>query len=267
MAYIDPLDPTTPADSDFAGQGDDKIREFKRAILQRLGSFFANTDADPLVPKNASVPGAAIVGESITAAQIAANAVGTAEIADGAVTAAKLAGGAATPPDNSITNAMLQDNAVTAGKLAADSVTSDKIGTGAVGADEIADGSVGRAEIAATTKDHLVYVQTGTFEFPAGSNIPSPGNLRARINLDTNGQVSPVAVVILNPEVVSSDVNGDLEWTNLLGITGVIQVVAGDPNPRLVITVHNYGTAADLSGRKIHWMVVQVYSSGLATWP
>lgn len=267
MAYGDPLDSTTPADSDFAGQGDDKIRELKRAIIQRLGSFFTNVDADPLVPKNASVPGAALVAESVTATQIAAGAVGTAELADGSVTAAKLAGGAATPPDNSITTNMLQDGSVTTGKLAADAVTQDKIGDGAVGAAQIADGAVGRPELAATTKDHLVYVQTGVFEFPAGSNIASPGNLRARINLDTNAQVGPVAMVILNPEVVSSDVAGDLEWTNLLGISGVVQVVAGDPNPRLVITVHNYGTAADLSGRKINWMVVQVYSSGLATWP
>jgi len=52
MAYVYALDPTTPASTDFARNGDDEIRNFKAAVRERLLSFFADVDADPMVTKN-----------------------------------------------------------------------------------------------------------------------------------------------------------------------------------------------------------------------
>jgi hypothetical protein len=78
-----------------------------------------------------TIPGNAIVGDSITAAQIAANAVGAAELAAGAVDTAAIV-----------------DLAVTSAKIANDAVTAAQIATGAVGATELAAGAVGTAALA-----------------------------------------------------------------------------------------------------------------------
>lgn len=48
MAYVDPIDPTTPGDGSDASLGDDRIRELKRALIERLATFFSNVDGDPL---------------------------------------------------------------------------------------------------------------------------------------------------------------------------------------------------------------------------
>lgn len=49
MAYVNPLDPATPADSDPAAGGDDAIRQLKAALIERLKTVFPNfPDGDPL---------------------------------------------------------------------------------------------------------------------------------------------------------------------------------------------------------------------------
>lgn len=70
MAYTEALDPETPADGDLASEGDDSIRQFKRAIIERLLTVFKDVDVDPLE----------FIDEFIQ----------TAGIKDGAVTSAKL---------------------------------------------------------------------------------------------------------------------------------------------------------------------------------
>lgn len=65
MPYTFVYDDTVPAGSDFLSQGDDAIREFKDAVKERLESFFTGIDIDPLVPKDGSIPGNAIVEGSI----------------------------------------------------------------------------------------------------------------------------------------------------------------------------------------------------------
>lgn len=50
MAYTNPLDPATPADTDPVAQGDDRMRELKAAIIERLETLVEDVDADPLVP-------------------------------------------------------------------------------------------------------------------------------------------------------------------------------------------------------------------------
>jgi hypothetical protein len=265
MAYGDPLDETTPADSDFTGQGDDRIREFKRAIRQRLASFFSNIDVDPMVPKNGSIPAASLVAESVTAAQLAASAVGTAEIADGAITKAKLAAGVDIPPDDTISTIKLQDLSVTTAKLADESVTAGKLAPGVGG---IPDGSIGRDQLAGPTKDHLLYVQKGRFTYPAGFSLDTGStNTLITISVDTNDVVGPDVMVILNPRHVDPDVGVDA-WYRHLVFQGCVQIIAGNPSPRLIIRVQNNdGAPVDVSGKSIDWMVVQIYSGGGAGWP
>ncbi len=42
MAFADPWDLTTPADTDWASEGDDRIRELKRALDERLSTLIEN---------------------------------------------------------------------------------------------------------------------------------------------------------------------------------------------------------------------------------
>lgn len=51
MAYSNPLDPSTPSGSDPLAQGDDRLREAKGAIRERLATLVEDVDVDPLVPK------------------------------------------------------------------------------------------------------------------------------------------------------------------------------------------------------------------------
>lgn len=39
MPWVDPFDPSTPADGDLASEGDDRIREMKRAINERMDAL------------------------------------------------------------------------------------------------------------------------------------------------------------------------------------------------------------------------------------
>jgi hypothetical protein len=49
MAFTNPLDPTTPTDLDWAYQGDDRIRELKAALIERLSQVIQGfPDTDPL---------------------------------------------------------------------------------------------------------------------------------------------------------------------------------------------------------------------------
>lgn len=55
MSYSDPFDVTTPSGGQNLALGDDRLRELKRALSQRLSTFFSNwPDGDPLTPKNSA---------------------------------------------------------------------------------------------------------------------------------------------------------------------------------------------------------------------
>lgn len=88
---------------------------------------------------NASIPGAKLVEDSVTATQIADNAVSTAELAASAVTATEIA-----------------SDAVTTNKIANGSVTSAKISTDAVATEKIADAAVTYAKIQNVAADSLL---------------------------------------------------------------------------------------------------------------
>ena len=55
MPYADPLDPLTPPGSEGMVQGDDRIRELKRALIQRLLSIVVDVDAVPLQLKTTAI--------------------------------------------------------------------------------------------------------------------------------------------------------------------------------------------------------------------
>lgn len=57
MPYADPFDVDTPTGANFVYQGDDRLRELKRALDQRLSSFFENwPDGEPLAPLASLIP-------------------------------------------------------------------------------------------------------------------------------------------------------------------------------------------------------------------
>ena len=154
MAYADPLDATTPADTDFAGSGDDKIRELKRALIERIESFFQDVEAQPWVPIAGIIPGASLVNGSITSLQLDATTsrawlagffVDTAANPPvpkpGSVPVAALSG-AITPDDDSVSTIKVQDLAITEPKMADNSVSSRTVQDDAITAPKIADGAI-----------------------------------------------------------------------------------------------------------------------------
>lgn len=56
MAFADEWDVTTPADTDWASEGDDSIREMKRALDERLGSIIDNWPDGDLAIKSSAIP-------------------------------------------------------------------------------------------------------------------------------------------------------------------------------------------------------------------
>lgn len=58
MVYVEPFDPTTPSDLADLGEGDDRIRELKRALIERLQTIIPGfPDTDPLViPAESTTP-------------------------------------------------------------------------------------------------------------------------------------------------------------------------------------------------------------------
>lgn len=57
MAYVEPWDPTTPSDVEGVSQGDDRIRELKRAIEERMETLVEDWDEDPLSLRESVFPG------------------------------------------------------------------------------------------------------------------------------------------------------------------------------------------------------------------
>lgn len=66
MAYVDPYNAATPSDISDASQGDDRIRELKRAITERLATFFENwPDGEPITAAGAHILLGARQGEEL----------------------------------------------------------------------------------------------------------------------------------------------------------------------------------------------------------
>ncbi len=70
MTYTRDFDVTTPADGDLLSAGDDSIRDFKVDVEERLASAYVDINADPMVPKDESIPATALKSGSISFAQL-----------------------------------------------------------------------------------------------------------------------------------------------------------------------------------------------------
>lgn len=84
--YVNIWDPNTPQADESRALGDDRIREFKQGLQERLASLLTFPDGNPLTLLPKSVDGGALKD----------GAVGTVQIADGAIIAAKIANNALT---------------------------------------------------------------------------------------------------------------------------------------------------------------------------
>lgn len=127
MPYANPLDPATPAAGAFLSEGDDRIRELKLAIRERLLTIFADVDVNPLAFIAGIIATAALANNAVSTVKIADNAVTSLKIIDDAVTNSKVAGGisGAKLADATVDTLQLKDASVTAAKLAAGAAVPD----------------------------------------------------------------------------------------------------------------------------------------------
>jgi len=70
VPYTEPLDPNAPADSDDVADGDDSIRQTKRAFIERLLTVFQDLDVNPLEFIDAFIKTANIADGAITGPKI-----------------------------------------------------------------------------------------------------------------------------------------------------------------------------------------------------
>lgn len=161
MAYSNPLDPSTPAGGAPANQLDDRIREVKAALIERLLTLVADVNAQPLVLNNNVIATANINDLAITQVKLALLSVGTAQLIDANVTTVKILDANVTTPklaDDAVTQVKMADNSVgtlelidanvTTAKLLDHNVTQVKIAPLAVGTPELIDANVTTVKMA-----------------------------------------------------------------------------------------------------------------------
>jgi hypothetical protein len=201
MAYADPIDPATPGDGNFAGQGDDRIRELKRALIERLSTFFVDINADPLVPKAGAVPAdssPAITDLKNSLASfyidmdddplvpkpnsIPQNAIQGGVAPEGGTNTSALQDGSVTEPklhDDSVSNRTIQDNAVLGVNIKDLEISTPKLG----------DGAVTLGKVNSALKDLVTTVKTATIALTQAQTVMASGTFR-EYDLDVPGAVA-----------------------------------------------------------------------------
>lgn len=249
MAYVDPLDPISPPSTEAVGQGDDRIREFKRAIIERVESFFTGVDIDPWLPKDGSIPPSIFADNTFPGSKLI----------DGSISLAKLAT-MPFPGTGTITAVELADGSVTTPKLADASVTSAKLVAGAVGNAALAAGAVRRANLYDGLKQDLVRWQVYTLIL--GSTVLGAGLVaRGSVNIDTNDQVGGAVACIIEPAYTFADASGATHVTDV--VLAQCSVTLNGSQEVLVYRLHNLlASTIDLTGQVyfIH-MLQRLYSS------
>lgn len=130
IPYADPIDETQPTALGDLAQGDDKIRELKRALAQRMVDIVDGWPNGPLLLK--------VAVAYITTAMLADNAVTRVKMADASVGTAELV-------DAEVTGAKIAPLALTTGLYAALSVTDEKIA--GMNGSKLVDGTVTAAKV------------------------------------------------------------------------------------------------------------------------
>lgn len=195
MPYVDPFDLTTPADNTVVGLGDDRVRELKRALKERIESFFTGIDVDPWVPKAGVVGLTALAngdlpaGVKILAANVTDGNITTAKYAGLSITFDKIAAGnvrtnhhadsndaapAETAPveavgDIGITGRKLDSAAIIERHYATGSIPTAAYKDVSITSAKLADGAVTTAKLEGTVLDGLVKQFTGTLAIAAAS--------------------------------------------------------------------------------------------------
>lgn len=244
MTYIEPLDPATPDSSASAGEGDDRIRELKRALIERLETFFSSVDIDPLTvlldvinPDTAFsdnvIPGSKLIDSSVSLAKLAS----LPELAAGAVQTAHIA-----------------DGNVTGDKLAANSVTQPKMADDSVGSDELIDGAIKRAHLYNGLKSDLCRFQLYTLTLGAVV-IGAGGVYRGVVNVDTNDQLGGAVACIIEPAYPFSAGSDATHPTDY--ILAQCSITLDGSQEVLVYRLHNLlASSVDLTGQVYYiWMI------------
>ena len=187
MPYVNPLDPATPAAGAFLSEGDDRIRELKLAIRERLLTVFADVDVNPLAFIAGIIATAALANNAVSTTKIADNAVTTLKLIDAAVTNAKVAGGldGSKIADATIDTLQLKDASVTAAKLAAGaavpdgSITDIKIANDTIEVEKLSNAA---KALIAITKTVTVTVITGSQGSDSNTEVASAALVGAAFN-------------------------------------------------------------------------------------
>lgn len=266
MAYADPVDAATPADTDISGQGDDKIREFKRGIRQRLASFFQNVDNDPLVPipglipvdtfLDDTFPGAKLVADSIPTAKllhtdtIPADMVIAASIKNLEVTTPKLA-------DDAVTTPKIADHAVTRLQLADDAVETSVIKDKQVTAAKIADHTITALQLDPAVAAGRVTQLNGNYVFAGSTVIAGAGTDYLQIDI---ASVDIAALPLNSPAIATPDLSGlnpaAGEWPDGLVFHACVIGILGARSLR--VRIKNTNTFdVDVSAKSFYWQINQ----------
>lgn len=254
MPYADPIDPTTPDDSAIAGEGDDRIRELKRALIDRIESFFQSIDQQPWQVKldaidpsaafsDATISGAKLINASVPLAKLAA----LPEVGAGAITTSNLADGSVTTP-----------------KLADAAVTNQKIFDGAVDTVKLADASVKRVKLYAGLKSDLCRFQVYTLVL--GAVIISAGGVyRGSVNVDTNDQLGGAVACTIQPAFPFSAASDATHPTDY--ILSQCSITLNGSQEVLVYRLHNLlGSPVDLTGQVYYiWMIQRLSTAPAET--
>lgn len=248
MPYTDPLDPATPISTEAAGQGDDRIRELKRALIERLETAFTDLDADPLKLIDGSIDPTTMFADG---------SISGAKLTNGTVTLAKLAGlpGIA---DGSVTNPKIADGAVTETKIADDAVTAAKI----------PDGTLRRAKLHANLRQDLVYWKQMTLTL-GSAVIAANGVYATAVILDTNDQYGVSVAVVVQPAFIYNDGSVGSVPTNPIDYFIIhAATVQSAGNEYVVLRLKNLSTLPqDISGITFYIHLLQRLSTAPAEAP
>lgn len=251
MAYLSPLDPLTPPGTEAVGQGDDRMREMKAAIIERLASFFVGVDDDPLVPKPNSIPTSVFADNTLSGSKLI----------DGSIALAKLAT-IPFPGTGTITAIELADGSVTNPKLAADAVDGTKIADNSVNTEHIVAASIKRSHLYLGLRSDLVRWQSYTLVL--GSTVLAAGLVaRGSINMDTNDQLGGAVACIIEPAFTFADASGATHVTDY--VLAQCSITLNGSQEVLVYRLHNLlGSSIDLTGQVYYIHMLQRLSTAPA---
>lgn len=260
------IDTAEPTDARAVSQGDDRIRETRRYLSERMADIFVDANSSPLVVKDGrigtgpladlAVTTAKLAADAVTQSKIADDAVGTDQIIDDAVDGTKVADDSIDAPHlkaNSVTSAKIADGAVGESELATSAVITGKVADGAITAPKIADDAVTTDKVLdeAITEPKLADDAVTELKIADGAVSPDKFSAAAQALLLEQRSVDIV---------VGSTAMGSRS-TALLATTVFTGLVAGDQITLSIPTA--VGDLSDASQRKLINYFVVAYANSV----